>query len=290
MSGFMDNLDSLFQMAVAAIDAGDVGALERLLNANPQLVRDRLRAPGNWLRDLVDGALEGYFREPYLLWFIAENPIRNDKLPPNIAEVTQAIIAKARRENVVEIQEQLDYTLELVCTGRVARECGVQIELIDLLIDAGGKVGSLNGTLAHHELAAAKRLIERGAELTLTAAICLERGDDVQRLLPKASAEERKTALAAAAVYGNADMLALLINDSHDLDISAYAPAGFHAHATPLHHAVGSGSLEAVKVLVQAGADLGLKDKIYDCTPLDWAEYLKRADIVAYLRETSAKR
>ncbi len=294
----MENLDELFQRAVAAIDAGDVDAIERLLNANPELVRDRLIAPGDWLRDLVDGALEGYFHEPYLLWFVAENPIRNDKLPSNIADVTRLIIAKARSENVAEIQAQLDYTLGLVCTGRVARECGVQIELIDLLIDAGAKVGSLNGVLAHHEIDAAKRLIEHGAELTLTAAICLERGDDVQRLLSQASSEERRIALAAAALYGNADMLTLLIDhsnslgssDNRDLDISGYAPPGFHAHATPLHHAVDSGSLPAVKVLVQAGADLGVKDRIYHGTPLDWAEYLKRPDIAAYLREAATEK
>jgi peptide-methionine (S)-S-oxide reductase len=286
----MENLNPLFQRAVTAIDAGDVDALELLLNANPELVRVRLKSPGDWLRDLVDGALEGYFREPYLLWFIAENPIRNDKLPPNIAEVTKSIIAKARSEYVPEIQEQLDYALGLVCTGRVARESGVQIELIDLLIAAGANVGSLNGILAHHEIDAAKRLIERGAELTLTAAICLERGDDVRRLLPEASPEERRAGFAAAALYGYADMLALLMNESPDLDISAYAPNGFHPHATPLHHAVDSGSLAAVKVLVQAGADLEKEDTVYHGTPLDWAEYLKQAEIAAYLREISAER
>ena len=55
--------------------------LQRLLTANPQLVRVRLESPGDWLRDLVDGALEGYFKQPYLLWFVAENPIRHEKLP-----------------------------------------------------------------------------------------------------------------------------------------------------------------------------------------------------------------
>jgi len=40
-----------------------------------------------------------------------------------------------------------------------------------------------------------------------------------------------------------------------------------------LHQAVFSGSPEAVKLLVEAGARLDLKDRIYEGTPLDWAEY-----------------
>src|SRR5262249_19507101 len=68
------------------------------------------------------------------------------------------------------------------------------------------------------------------------------------------------------------------------VDISAYAPPGFHPHATPLHHAVDSGSLAAVTRLIEAGADRGVRDRVYDGTPLDWAEHLKRDAIAAYLR------
>jgi len=33
---------------------------------------------------------------------------------------------------------------------------------------------------------------------------------------------------------------------------------------------------DITKVLVGAGADTGKKDKVYDGTPLDWAEYMQR--------------
>ena len=89
-------LDQLFRSGVAAIDAGDVAELERLLTAHPSLVRDRLDEPGAWLRDKVGGALDGFFQKPYLLWFVAEDPVRTGKLPTNIAEVTRAIIAPPR--------------------------------------------------------------------------------------------------------------------------------------------------------------------------------------------------
>ena len=80
--------DPLFREAVATIDAGDVSALEALLTAHPELVSDRL--------DFDEGYCgEAYFRHPYLLWFVAENPIRNGKLPENIAQVTRTIIEAA---------------------------------------------------------------------------------------------------------------------------------------------------------------------------------------------------
>jgi catechol 2,3-dioxygenase-like lactoylglutathione lyase family enzyme len=273
-------LDPLFREAVSAIDAGDVSALNRLLAANPRLVRDRIDCYEN--NGEKDG--EEYFRQPYLLWFIAENPIRNGKLPGNIAQVTQAILRAMDRERVDSLREQIDYALALVCSGKVARECGVQRELIDVLADAGADPnGALVPALAHREIEAVERLLERGAGLTLLAAACTGRADDFTRLAREASAGDRQTALAGAALYGRADALAALIDLG--VDLNAYNPLGFHAHGTALHHAVDSGSLEAVKVLVEAGADLGTEDRLFHATPLGWADYLQRTEIAAYLRE-----
>ena len=277
------SIDALFREAVTAIEAGDVPELERILSAHPELVRERLESPGTWLRESVGDALEGYFRHPYLLWFIAENPIRTGRVPANIADVTRALVAAANRERVDTLQEQLDYALELVCTGRIVRELGFQIQLIDLLVDAGANPGSGYGALANQNLAAAQRLIELGAEPTLASAICLGRTGDVARLAPAASAasaEDRQIALTAAALNGNAEALRTLVGLG--VDVRAYSLV-IHSHATPLHHAVWSGSLDAVKVLVEAGADLTLRDKVYHSTPLGWAEYAGRDEIAAYL-------
>jgi hypothetical protein len=65
----LNTLDDLFASAVAAIDAGDVAALQRLLTDHPRLVHDRLDTPGAWLRDKVGPALDGFFQRPFLLWF-----------------------------------------------------------------------------------------------------------------------------------------------------------------------------------------------------------------------------
>ena len=41
-------LDASFREAVSAIDSCDVATVERLIAANPALVRDRLESPGAW--------------------------------------------------------------------------------------------------------------------------------------------------------------------------------------------------------------------------------------------------
>jgi Ankyrin repeats (3 copies) len=288
-----ESLDPLFHEAVSAIDAGDVAALERLLAEHSQLVRDRLDSPGAWLRDKVGGALDGFFRQPYLLWFVAEDPVRTGKLPPNIAQVTRAILQAAKREGVESLQEQLDYALRLVAWSWIARECGVQLELIDLLVDAGAAAdGVPEDALVNGHAEAAERLVERGARLTLATALCLGRWDDAAHVAETASARDRQVALVLAALNGRAEALARLIELG--VDLNAYS-TDIYEHATALHHAVGSGSLDAVKVLVEAGAELGTRDKAHQSTPLGWADYGARGEraqrfaaIAAYLRGRDA--
>ena len=153
---------------MSAIDAGDVAELERLVTAHPALVRDRLDAPGAWLRDKVGDALDGFFQQPYLLWFVAEDPVRTGTLPTNIADITRAIIRAAQREGVETLQEQLDYALRLVSWSWIARDCNVQIGLMDVLIDAGASPdGNPDNALVNGNFAAAAHLVERGAQLDL---------------------------------------------------------------------------------------------------------------------------
>jgi hypothetical protein len=280
-------MDSLFREAVSAIDAGDVPALEQLLIARPELLRERLESSGEWLRDKVGGALDGYFRRPYLLWFVAENPIRNETLPPNIAQITTTIIEAAKRERVANLIEQLEYTLGLVVSGRVPRECDVQDDLIDVLIDGGATPGHGNGALGGRNLEAVKQLIARGAPVTLATAVCIGRLDEAARLAPQATREDRQTALVAAAFNGKPDAVRALI--LLGVDVNGHSSV-IHPHASPLHHAVDSGSLEVVQVLVEAGASLDGKDRIYGGTPLDWAEFMGRASIAEYLLDKGIQR
>jgi len=70
-------------------------------------------------------------------------------------------------------------------------------------------------------------------------------------------------------------VIKLLINAGADVNAYLDSNSGFHYHATALHQAVYSGSLESVKILVEAGASLAAEDKIYKGTPLGWAMYMQ---------------
>ncbi len=262
-----DITDPLFLKAVEALDAGNIPALEQMLRQHPKLVSEPL-----------DYSTEGYFSHPYLLWFIADNPIRNDKLPANIINVTRLLIQQVKKQAPETFQQQIDYTLGLVATGRIPKEAGVQIQLMDLLIDAGAVPGKAHGALAHGNIDAARHLIERGGTLTLATAVCLGITTDIGRLAKNADAGERETALVAASFFGNTKMISFLIELGVDVNAYLKDAGGFHSHATALHQAVYSGSMEAVKLLVNAGAKLDAADRIYSGTPLDWSQYMQKEE------------
>jgi peptide-methionine (S)-S-oxide reductase len=263
------SFDQLFQKAVALIGAGDTPALERMLTEHPELARERLTDPGPWLRDKIAGALDGFFKDPYLLWFVAEDVPVYGLLPKNIVELTRVILRSAR--GAVGWQEQLDSTLRLVCWSGVAQRCGVQAELIDTLLDAGAcPDGGPNNALVNGHAAAAEHLVARGAALTLASAVCLGLWDDARRFAATANDLEKQFALVLAALNGKTQAVKWLIGSG--ADVNRPSP-DLYPHGTPLHHAVCSGSLATVQALVEAGADLGKPDSAWNGTPLGWAKH-----------------
>ena len=264
-------LDRLFQQAVAAIDSGNVAALEQLLQQHPEVACERLTEPGHWLRSQIGPALNSFYKAPYLLWFVTEDAVRTGHLSANVGAVAQTIIAAARRTGAVDLQRQLDSTLHFAVCSPIGRDDGRQIELLNVLIDAGASTegGPVQAFICYNE-AAARHLVARGARLTLPAALCLGLWDEVATIAPRATAEEKQVALGLAALNGKAEALSRLLPLGVDLDAFT---SGFYSHATPLHHAVWSGSLATVKILVEAGAKLTTRDKAEDATPLGWAEY-----------------
>ncbi len=279
--------DLLFKQAVSAIDAGDEIRLKELLDAHPELATDRLYSPGEWLTNVIGDALNSFFKDPYLLWFVSEDAVRNRSLPPNIANIAAIIIQKARSEKAASLQEQLDYAIKLAAWSGVARECGVQIDLLDVLINAGAyKEDVSNDALVNGNFAAAEHLIERGAKLTLATALCLEKWEEADKLAFTATNIEKQFSLVLAALNGKAKAVARAVSYGADINKPS---EHLYSHGTPLHHAVWSGSVETVKVLVEAGADVNTKDSLWDGTPLGWAEYGKRLEVAKYLKQIGDK-
>ena len=103
-----------------------------------------------------------YFHNPSLLEFIAENPVRHNKMPENIVAVTEVILKSGVDQNV------LDVTLALVATGSVPQACGKQEPLIDLLCDWGADPDSaLHAAVLHGSIPAVNALIRHGAKIIL---------------------------------------------------------------------------------------------------------------------------
>jgi hypothetical protein len=258
--------DAIFRRAVDLLDAGDATGLRAYLHQHPSLAHQHIVFEGG-----------NYFRNPTLLEFIAENPVRHGSLPDNIVEVAGVILDAG-----VE-QSALNETLMLVCTGSVPRECRVQLPLIDLLCDEGADPNSaIQATALHGELEAVNALLGRGARFDLPVAAALGRIEDARRQLADASGEDRHLAVTLASQFGHLEIVRLLLDT--DEDPNRYNPVGGHSHTTPLHQAAGAGHEEVVRLLVERGARLDLKDILWQATPEDWARHAGETEIEAYLR------
>jgi len=260
--------DPIFRRAVGLLDAGDTVGLRALLELHPKLVHQHV---------LFEGG--NYFRSPTLLEFVAENPIRHGTLPSNIVELTRVIL-----EAGPDIAARNE-ALMLVATGSVPRECKVQIPLIDLLCKYGADPGSaIRAAAVHGEHASAHALIGHGAKLDLPVAAALGRVTEFSHLFATSSPEERHLALAMAAQFGHVEIVRSLLDAGEDPD--RYNPPGGHSHATPLHQAAGAGREAVVRLLVERGARLDLKDVLWHATPADWAGHEGKTELEEFLRSS----
>jgi hypothetical protein len=255
----------VFRRAVNIIDTGDVAGLRAHLKQHPRLARQHV---------IFEGM--NYFENPSLLEFIAENPIRHNKMPENIVEVTEAIL-----ESGVD-REALNVTLALVATGSVPEICGKQLPLIDLLCDWGADPDSaVQAAVLHGVVAAVNALIQRGAKITLAVA-ALGSAEAFRRMLPASNPAERHLALAVAAQYCQVEIVRILLEAGEDPN--RYNPVGGHSHCTPLHQAAGYGTLELVKLLLEFGARPNIEDVLWNGTPAGWANHVGRTEMEAFLR------
>ncbi|HLY68301.1 MAG TPA: hypothetical protein VKR53_01150 [Puia sp.] len=258
--------EALFLQAVQALDSGNMAVLKQLLESHPLLATGRLDTPGD----------KGYFKDPYLLWFVADNPIRHEKLPPNIVEEAGVIIDAMKKAGSDRYPFILGYALGLVSTGRIPRECQAQIPLMELLIKEGANPrGSVLGAIGQHNFEAAIFLLDKGADYNLAAAVGLRRNDDVKKLIKESTAADRYVALVVASFFGSAGLISSLLEAGADPNgkVNPDDFGGFHGHASPMHQAVSSGSLEAVAILSRAGARRDARDSIHQATPEEWAHY-----------------
>jgi ankyrin repeat protein len=284
-----DSPAARFESAVEAVISGDITTLGSLLRGHPGLARARSTRVTHF-DPPVHGAT--------LLHYVAANGVESyrQRTPPNAVDVAETLLeAGADVDALAGMYGGQHTTMSMLVSSSPPAEAGVQVALIDTLVEAGASVeprgtgawsSPLMTALAFGFTDAAAVLVRHGARVeTLPVAAGLGRLDVARHWLAGATGEERHRALALAAQQGHVDILRLLLDAGEDPD--RYNPEGHHSHSTPLHQAVSSGRDAVVRLLVERGARLDIRDRIYDSTPLEWAVHCARTDIAAYLRGQS---
>ena len=287
-----DSAVGRFEAAVEAVITGDTQALERLLEEDPELVRAR-----STIVTHHDPPVHG----ATLLHYIAANGVEGfrQRTPPNAVEIARLLLeAGAEPDALADMYGGRSTTMSMLVSSTPPAEAGVQVALVELLVDHGAAVeprgagewtSPLTTALAFGFRDAAEALVRRGASVsTLAAAAGLGRLADARRMLATASAEDRHRALALAAQHGQVEIVRLLLDAGEDPD--RYNLKGNHAHSTPLHQAALAGHEAVVRLFVERGARLDIRDTLWEGTPLGWAVYGKRPEIASFLSAHGAQR
>ena len=152
-------------------------------------------------------------------------------------------------------------------------------------LDAGG-LAALDEAAVRGRTDMAQVLLDRGATMTVAAAVVLGRADDLEKLLqaePDVLKPGRRlgTLIVRAAAEGPADVIEALIRLGASVDVfdepvtSIDGTTGY----TALHAAAFHGNLAAVDVLLKHGANPRIRDSRYGGTPLGWASYARKQKV-----------
>jgi ankyrin repeat protein len=259
---------SQFESAVDAIVAGDIGALKELLRENSGLARARST------------------REHHstLLHYVSANGVEDfrQKTPRNIVEIAKLLLDAGADVNAEsEAYGGRSATLSLVSTSWHPQEAGVQIPLMELLIERGATVdgptagSAVTDALRNGRGEAAELLAKHGARLDLEGAAGVGRLDVVRSffnddgsLRPPATPKQMKDGFAWACEFGRTAVVEFLLQ--RGIKVGEKLP---HNGQTGLHWAALGGHLSSVKLLLEHGAPVDAKDESFGGTPLEWALY-----------------
>jgi ankyrin repeat protein len=261
-----------FESAVEAVVNGDLAVLEGALRRDPTLVRARSERVCCFDRPV---------HRATLLHYVAANGVEayRQKTPANGVEIARTLLtAGAEPDALADMYGTECTTMSMLVSSSHPAEAGLQVPLLELLLDFGAAIEGCGtqkwGTPLFTALTfgmrdAAEALAKRGARIELSTAAGLGRIGDAARMLPSADADERGRALSLAAQHGHADIVRLLLDAGEHPD--RYNPESNHPHCTPLHQAVLGGHERVVRLLIERGARLDIRDTIWDGTPLGWA-------------------
>ncbi len=292
---------SEFEAAADAVVTGDVDALRAMLRATPALVRARSTRE--------HGAT--------LLHYIAANGHEGwrQQTPPDAVEVARLLLDAGAGPDALAYMYGGDATtMDMLVSSVHPHAAGVQVALVDVLVDHGANVNGVedNGSplmtaFRFHYPLAAEALARRGARVdNVITAAALGRldlvdafiSDDGQlrpevRLvnvrwprLPRDPRVHLGYALTWAATWGRREVVELMLRKGVD-------PHGKDDDATATHFAAAYGHMDIVRLLVQHGVSLETRNS-YDGTVLSgtlWYAYnspVAGVDYPAVVRELIA--
>ena len=258
--GVSDTATSAFERAADAIVAGDLATLDRLLDDNPGLIRERSTRE----------------HQATLLHYVSANGVENYRqhTPANIVAIARRLLdAGAEVDAEADVYGGGVKTLGLTVTSAHPRLAGVQNELADLLLSRGARLesGMVRGCLANGCPEAALHLVARyGVTVDLEEAAGTGLIDVVRAILdhPGARPTEREAvnALMMACWYDRRDVVELLLDRILPVDARAADDGN-----TALHIAAYQGNPEMVAMLLARGAPVNLNDRKYGTPPFVWA-------------------
>jgi len=249
-----DSSDSKFEQAADVIASGDIATLRRLLDENPELIRQR----------------SSRAHRSTLLHYVSANGIEDfrQRTPPNIVDIARLLLDRGADVNAEsDAYAGRSMTLGLTATSVHPEAAGVQIALMELLLERGAMIElqpgeAVRACLANGRPLAARFLASHGAHLDFANAAGVGRLDRVKELVPTASKEELGRGFVWACGYGCNEVVEFL------LDYGVDPAAGTRVDMTGLHLAAHEGHLDTVKLLLAHNAPLEVKN-VYGGTVLD---------------------
>ncbi len=241
--------NSSFEAAVDALVSGDLSTLRALLRQDPDLARMRSSRPHRCT----------------LLHYLGANGVEQERqtCPANATTLARSLLEAGAEVDAVADLYGGSTALNLVATSIHPQEAGVQLPLMECLLDHGADLGraSLHACLGNNRLAAAEFLAARGAALDFAAAAGLGRLAEVEAALraepsllsasPEAGAPtSAEQGFLWACAFGHDAVVTVLL----DAGISLSVQDRFGQ--TGLHHAAMGRRLTTLRLLLARGADL----------------------------------